>query len=301
MYKVKVLIATYNGEVYLEEQINSILQQRNVDLNLFLSDDLSSDNTIEIVKSKFPNLKYKVNIPPSGSAANNFLSMIKSLDFSEEFDFVAFADQDDIWLPNKLNEAIIKLNSQSANLYCSNLIKWDEKSGELSLLKKDFPQKEFDYLFEGGSAGCTYVFRKSFAEAFRDYIKLVDSQDWQDFSHDWLIYFFARNKKYKVIIDSVPNINYRIHNNNVHGHLNKLSLKSVFAKTEKVLQGYYIKQAVNYIKLLEKNSEEFRIYDLFTSNYCFRNYVIWKYNFKLMRSKRKFFQFALLNLLSFKN
>ncbi len=182
MKTIKTLLASYNGEKYIEEQIQSILNQEGVLVDLVVDDDLSEDRTVSLVREKFPELKVKINTPATGSAANNFLKMITEIDFNEDFHFVAFADQDDIWLPQKLSAAVEKLEAENAALYCSNLTKWDMQNNSFFLLKKDYPQKKYDFLFEGGSAGCTYVFTKNLAQQLKAFIPTVDSSCWEEFS-----------------------------------------------------------------------------------------------------------------------
>lgn len=299
-----VILASYNGEKYIEEQLDSILSQVGVDVNIKAFDDLSSDNTLRVL-NKFKDdsrVEVNVNAVGSGSAANNFLNAIKSIDDKvfNEHDFIAFSDQDDIWLENKLESAAKMLQKFQSSLYCSNLTKWNTSDNTFSLLKKDFAQKKFDFLFEGGSAGCTYVFSKKLAIELRQFLFNLDFSKWEEFSHDWLVYFFARSRNYKVIIDSKSYIKYRLHNENVHGHLNQLSINTIKIKTAAVFNGYYENHIINYIKYLKKDSKEYKIYEQFLGSYLDRNFVIWKYNTQLMRDKKKFVIFAVLNLLKFK-
>lgn len=300
MVKIKVLLATFNGEQYVIEQITSILKQLSVLVDISICDDGSKDNTVKIINSCFPDISVVVNNPGTGSAANNFLNMIRNLNFDEDFGYVSFADQDDIWLPEKLNNAVKSLLKNKASLYCSNLTKWDMATNTYSELKKDFPQKDFDFLFEGGSAGCTYVFTREFAGELKKFLYHVDSSNWKDFSHDWLVYFFARSRNYNVFIDKSSNILYRIHSQNVHGHLNTLSWNTIKEKTSKVLSGYYQEHAKNYLQFLDINSEEYKIYSSFLKNYISRNLMILKYRNRLMRDDKKLIVFTLLNLLKIK-
>ena len=300
MKTIKTLLASYNGEKYIEEQIQSILNQEGVLVDLIINDDSSKDRTVALVKEKFPELKVKINTPATGSAANNFLKMITEIDFNEDFHFVAFADQDDIWLPQKLSAAVEKLEAENAALYCSNLTKWDMQDNSFSLLKKNYPQKKYDFLFEGGSAGCTYVFTKNLAQQLKAFIPTVDSCCWEEFSHDWLVYFFARSRGFKVCIDGNSYIHYRLHNNNVHGHLNQLSFSTIKYKIGKVLRGYHKKHIENYIKYIEPGSDYYKIYRAFLGSYFQRNKMILKYNTQLMRDTKKFYLFLLLNLFRFK-
>ena len=301
MTNVLVLLATFNGENFLREQIDSVLNQSCVDIRLIVADDASSDQTCVILTEEynFPNIELSKNLPGTGSAANNFLTMVSRLNFEEKFDYVAFSDQDDIWLPSKMEVATLSLDKNNADLYCSNLTKWDTSNNSYSLLKKDFPQKKFDFLFEGGSAGCTYVFTRDFAKQLQFFLTAVDTTNWKAFSHDWLVYFFARSKNFKVVIDSNSYIHYRIHNANVHGHLNQMSIATIKHKSAEVFNGYYQNHLVNYIKYLDQNSEAYSICKKFLGNYFQRNYVIWKYNLQLMRDNKKFLIFAGLNLLKF--
>lgn len=299
LMKIKILLATYNGENYIKEQIDSILNQEGVEVSISVADDGSKDNTLSIVKELYPNIPIVINTPGTGSAANNFLKMVSNLNFEEDFDYVSFADQDDIWLPKKMKAAVDLLTKESADLYCSNMTKWNISNDSFSNLKKDFPQKKFDYLFEGGSAGCTYVFTKKMAQELKQFLETLDSSSWKGFSHDWLVYFFARSRQFKVVIDSNSYIHYRIHDSNVHGHLNTLSFNTVKEKSSEVFKGYYQNHIKNYIKYIDKNSEEYKIYNSFLGGYFKRNFVIWKYNTQLMRNNKKFLIFAALNLLKF--
>ncbi|WP_164123646.1 glycosyltransferase [Sphingobacterium sp. xlx-130] len=298
--RVKILLATFNGEKFIEEQIRSILCQKDVIVDIFISDDNSTDSTKKVLSKHFPEINVSVNSPGTGSAGKNFIKMVSKLNFDECFDYVAFSDQDDIWLPEKVSVGINLILSSESELYCSNLTKWDTATNRFSILKKDFPQKKFDYIFEGGSAGCTYVFTKEFAKKLQAFIKDVDCANWKNFSHDWLVYFFARSRKFKVVIDSNSYIHYRLHQENVHGHLNKLSWNTLKEKSSQVFDGYYQKHIKNYIKYLNKDSEEYSICKKFLKGYFSRNAIILKYNTELMRDSKKFLIFAILNLLKFK-
>ena len=121
MYKVAVLLATYNGEKYLKEQIESVLNQKDVEIELLVRDDCSDDETRNILKSyqdkgllKFYGEK-RMNVPYT------FFDLI---DNAPEADYYAFCDQDDVWDNDKLITAINALSefkNDEMNLYCSGL------------------------------------------------------------------------------------------------------------------------------------------------------------------------------------
>lgn len=296
MSKIAVLLASYNGEKYIREQILSIQNQKNVTIDIFLRDDKSKDNTVKESLELLPSNRVVINECATGSAANNFFLSI--LDFKDvgNYDYFAFADQDDIWLPEKLKKAVNALEGNDGELYTSNLLVWDTKNNSKTLLKKDYAQKKFDHLFEGGSAGCTYVFTQSFFLILRERIQKTAYLNWSNFSHDWFAYFIARSIKEKVIISSDAEILYRIHDYNVHGQLNSINLKSISTRIKMVKNGWYLDNSVNCAKCLESDSEEFEIYKLYCKNFFTRMKVLIKYNFSLMRSKRKFLIFFFLSI-----
>lgn len=300
--KVLVILASFNGEKYIYDQINSILSQKGVYLDIFVFDDKSSDSTVEVVR-KFSksNVTVFVNQVPSGSAANNFCNSILSIsdDTYRNYEFVALSDQDDIWHGNKLIRAVDNLKNNNSSLYASNMLLWDENTGRESIIKKDFPQKEFDFLFEGGSAGCTYVFTTDFAISLKKVLFNVNYLDWDNFSHDWFIYFFARYAGFKVTLDSNSFIRYRIHTQNVHGQLNSNSLRSLKKRFSLVKNGWYFGHIEGFRQIIKPDSVCNYIYHFYDFSWFTRVWVCLRFNFKLFRSKRKFLFFFLLSLIPY--
>lgn len=303
---ILVVLASYNGIKYIKEQIDSILTQKGVNVSLNIYDDCSNDGTLEFIVSEYSSnstqIQIKKNIIPTGSAANNFFQALTNIDENEieKYDFIAFADQDDIWLPNKLFEAGQKLRTENSNLYFSNLILWNQESKTKSLIKKSYQQKKYDYLFEGGSAGCTYVMTKKLVYLVKEYVNKVDYINWKFFSHDWFVYFIARTNNLRVFIDNRAFILYRIHDTNVHGQLNSFSLYAIKERLKLIINGWYYFQSTGFIKLLPTQSKEAKIYKLYTKNYFTRIYIILRHNFSLIRSNKKAIQFFILSALPLK-
>lgn len=298
---ILIILASHNGVKYIKEQVDSILNQEGVYVTLKIFDDGSKDGTVDLVSSwkDRDQLQLTQNQIPSGSAANNFFNALLSFEdsFLERYDYIAFADQDDIWLPNKMKAATESLLSEKSDLYMSNLILWEEKINKKSIINKSYPQKKFDYLFEGGSAGCTYVFTTFFGKELKKRLKTINYKDWQFFSHDWLVYFFARLENYKVVMDENAYILYRVHDTNVHGQLNTFSLYAISERLRLIKEGWYFKQAKGFVKLLYPDSDEYKIYKLYSKNYFTRLYVILRYNFSLIRSTKKAIQFFIISML----
>lgn len=166
--KVLVMMATYNGEIHITEQIESILAQKDVDVYLWISDDCSSDKTSEICQvyvRNYPNVFFSINKKNKG-LAKNFMDMVYASP-ADRYDYFAFSDQDDYWLPNKLREAIKSLDSNNISgtpaLYYSDVLNVDEKLHD--------PEPEY-YSFRlltdnlktllmcNYASGCTMVFNK---------------------------------------------------------------------------------------------------------------------------------------------
>lgn len=216
---IAVLLAAYNGEQYIGEQLDSILNQQGVDLSIIISVDKCSDSTLSIVNvyaSKYPHI---ISILPYGkkygSAGNNFTRLLCEVNLSP-YQYISFADQDDIWLPNKLARAVSEMEKNNADAYSSNVTAFWE-SGKRKLLKKSYDQVDFDYLFESPGPGCTFVLSCNLIELIQSHL-LDKSKEGKTFwMHDWYCYSFARFHCFSWHIDPVPMMLYRQHGLNVVG------------------------------------------------------------------------------------
>ncbi|MCR5679643.1 MAG: glycosyltransferase [Prevotella sp.] len=113
-HEVAILMATYNGERFLREQIESILAQTSQDWHLYIHDDGSNDQTPVIIQKyagKYPELITTLSYPPQGGACHNFLSMLNRV----EAHYYMFADQDDRWHSNKVEHCLQKMKEVQAN------------------------------------------------------------------------------------------------------------------------------------------------------------------------------------------
>ena len=102
-----VLLAAYNGEKFLKRQIISILNQKNVDLDIVISLDKSTDNSLKLIRKiqkKNTNIFLTSSNKIFGSGSLNFINLIKNINF-KNYEYISFSDQDDIWLKNKLSAA----------------------------------------------------------------------------------------------------------------------------------------------------------------------------------------------------
>ncbi len=216
--KVMVIMSTYNGEQYLREQIDSILAQEKVDVYLHISDDCSKDTTVEIVKeyqTKHKNITLHIN-ETNKNFTYNFLDALFRYKDSHEYDYYAFADQDDYWLPDKLITAVRKIKQTGdCTLYCSNLTLVDENLNKLNstVLPIKFKQKYWDTVCKNIATGCTIVMDHAFKNlATKHYPENIYLHDY------WLAVIANYCAHTHFIYDVNPNhIWYRQHGHNQIG------------------------------------------------------------------------------------
>ena len=119
---VSIIIATYNGEKYLQQQLTTIINQTYKNIEIIICDDASTDGTIEIIKEfskKNRNVSYFINEKNKGVNKNFEEGFLKA-----NGDFIAIADQDDIWLPDKIETQILLFTSQDILLTHSTSIRF---------------------------------------------------------------------------------------------------------------------------------------------------------------------------------
>ena len=108
---IAILLATYNGETYLKEQIDSLLAQTYQDWHLYVHDDGSTDDTVAIIKGyteQYPDKVTLLDYPSQGGPCKNFLSMMDRV----EATYYMFCDQDDVWIPEKISLSIQEMKRQ---------------------------------------------------------------------------------------------------------------------------------------------------------------------------------------------
>jgi glycosyltransferase involved in cell wall biosynthesis len=155
--KVAVLLSTYNGEAFLEAQLDSLLAQEGVSLEVFARDDGSSDGTLAILArhaAHWPALASAMagaNLGPAGS----FLALLSAA--PDGFDAYAFCDQDDVWLPDKLAFATAALAEAGERpaLYCSAVMCVDADLGPLGERRLEGDGSFAQLLFENIAFGAT--------------------------------------------------------------------------------------------------------------------------------------------------
>lgn len=257
--RVAVCLAAYNGIKWIDEQVKSILMQKDVLVTIFISVDKSSDRTEEWVDKKSSLDPRVISLPHGekmGGSARNFFRLIRDVEFSD-YDYISFADQDDIWFETKLSEAVKTMRLNGCDAYSSNVTAfW--ASGRKKLIDKAQSQKKWDYLFEAAGPGCTYVLTRKLALALKECVNIhwIDIQ--KIILHDWFIYAFARGRDFKWVIDKTPHMLYRQHRNNQIG-INQ-GLRAAMTRARMFSRNVWIDQAclINQIVDEELNFPFFR-------------------------------------------
>lgn len=216
--KIVVALAAYNGTQWIKEQLCSILSQKDVEVKVFVSVDPSCDGTEELVRAIEKN-EPRVTLLPSigrfGSAGANFFRLVRDIDLNE-YDYLSFADQDDIWNEDKLLRAHQKITELGVDAYSSNVLAfWSD--GRERLVKKSYSQRRWDFLFEAAGPGCTYVFTMDLAKAIQGLVRERWGEVNKIWLHDWLFYAFARANGFAWFIDPKAGLRYRQHEANQVG------------------------------------------------------------------------------------
>ena len=258
---VTVLMATYNGDKYLEEQIDSILNQKGVSVNLIIRDDGSSDKTIDILE------KYKnkgVLDWYTGSRLKTAYSFFDLLKKAPHSDYYAFSDQDDVWDSDKLIYAIKMLNEVSDKeyaLYCCGARLVDKNLNLISIHRMDKERTNHARLFFANIAGNTIVMNHSLRN------KIIYHIPNHLVMHDSYCVKLALCLGARIIIDSQPHLNYRQHGNNVIGM--ELNKKDKIKKFFSVINNKTISKQLNEILTLYHNDIDQEYVELIESmNRC---------------------------------
>lgn len=215
--RIVVLLATYNGIGFVGEQIASILGQVGVDVRIVISDDGSTDGTrqrLERAVADEPRITFLPASEPTGSSAANFYRLVRDADFDDD-EFVAFADQDDVWLAHKLARQAQLLAERGADAVSGSVTAFDA-DGHEHLVKKDYPQRRLDYLTESPGPGCTFLMTPRLVRLVREVLTTVPEASHADF-HDSLIYAIGRARGWGWHIEGEPLVRYRQHASNVFG------------------------------------------------------------------------------------
>lgn len=215
MKKVQVLLSTYNGEKFVEQQIDSILSQTYPETTLLIRDDGSSDDTLNILK-KFETMypdRVRIISENNIGVIKSFFSLLNESDACA--DYFCFCDQDDVWLPKKIERAVGQLNGTQGSAMIFTATQMTDSDLKPLKVWPSKPAREpsfYNALIQNIAVGATITLNK---EA-RDLLCRKTIQLEHVLMHDWWAYICV-SAFGKVYFDSEPSILYRQHANNVVG------------------------------------------------------------------------------------
>lgn len=203
---ISVAMAVYNGEKFIEKQIDSIMKQLSSDDELVISINESTDNSLEVINKKAEEDKrIKVINNPDKGVTQNFNCALLNC----SGDYIYISDQDDIWKDNKI-ETVQKYLEGEYDVLFHNFISINEYDEIIS--KPFFDENVVNTsrmrtFFKPRQSGCCMAFKKSFVEKYIPMPLKVESYD------HWLA--MVSVKKGKVIVIDDVLIEHRLHSNNV--------------------------------------------------------------------------------------
>lgn len=207
--KVNVLLSAYNGEAYIRQQIESILEQSYQNIELYVRDDGSSDGTLDILREYEAKGQLRLEAGENVGFVKSFQWLIAH---GGEADYYAFSDQDDVWFPDKIAMALELLKDMPEDvpvLYFSN---YDFYDGELNFLSHRKAGKP-NISFLNSMVDCVSLgFNSVFNRRARDMVA-ADMPE-KSTGHDWWMYMVCAGMG-RVIYDERPTVKYRRHNSNV--------------------------------------------------------------------------------------
>lgn len=256
---VAVLMATHNGMAWLAEQVESILMQKQVDIRLIVSDDASSDGSLDwliSVAEKDHRISILTDQTAVGGAGPNFYRLIRNADI-KDFDYIAFADQDDIWLSNKLFSQIQLIDEKKLMGCSSNVVAFWSDDSKL-LVEKSGAMTAYDFFFESAGPGCSFVIRPELFCEVRQVLLETPVEQLPEI-HDWLIYAVCRALGARWHIASRPTLLYRQHQTNVVGV--NVGLEAGIKRLIQITSGDYrreVKKIAAIVSKVSKNDDAFQ-------------------------------------------
>ena len=218
--KIAILMSTYNGEKYIRNQLDSLLKQKDVNIEIIIRDDGSKDNTVKIIKeyiNKNDNIKL-IGDNKNLGYAYSFWYILRNID--DKYDYYAFCDQDDIWDEKKIISAIKKIEKYEniPALYTSRVV---SVNNDMEVINENTFScnrvlNKYESFQKSVVPGCVFVFNRQAKQLVSVYNGYLES-------HDWATYAIV-NSFGKVVYDNNSYIKYRIHDNNAIGKKNKLGM-----------------------------------------------------------------------------
>ncbi|MBQ2917028.1 MAG: glycosyltransferase family 2 protein [Clostridia bacterium] len=305
--KIDVLLATYNGEKYLKEQIDSILNQTYKNIHLIVSDDSSRDGTRQILKQYETDERITIHYQEEN------LGYVKNFEFllqQVESEYYMLSDQDDVWRPEKIAKSMETLKNNDADMVFGDLEVVDENLktiyssfGDFMKLnrkiKKQINSYEVNYLYNCVT-GCTVLSKKEF---IKDILPIPTSSKYLIHDH-WMGLIISLNGKLAYMSEKY--IKYRQHGNNQVGtdkishKFNKLDqVRELFINVKLGIFETYVENNDKFPKKLQQLNKQGLDYFKMLQNKKHFNFKGWNIYHKLYKNETLFYyilNFIIMNL-----
>lgn len=302
MEQIDILLATYNGEKYINEQIDSILNQTYSNIHLIISDDCSKDGTREILKQYEQNDK---RIELHFQEKN--IGYVKNFEFlltKVQNEIYMLSDQDDVWIPTKIEHTYDKLKEANVDLVFTDLEVVDENLKTLypsfndymkltRKIKKYKNDYRLQYLYNCVT-GCTLMSKKKFI----DMMIPIPTESKYAIHDTWIATTVVNNGKVDYLDEKT--IKYRQHGNNQvgtekvsHGFKTLEQVRELFLEVKLGLFETYVKNDKIFNEKLKKENKEALEYFKMIQNKKHFNFRKWNIFHRLYKNET--FSYYIIN------
>ena len=260
MSQIAILLATYNGEAYLRELLDSLENQTEVNFRVYIHDDGSRDSTNEIIdeyQERFPERYERVEGPMGLGSKRSFLYLLEQV----EADYYFFCDQDDVWLPDKVQTLMdaltememrkkgpqlafcdMKVVDAKCNVLCESFLDYMGRSGK---------QIRFSQiLIDNPSAGCALGFNR----ALRDCCFPLPELDRIEMHDAWVMMMAAVYGEITFVNE--PLVLYRQHGDNVLGAKSESGIQKIWRNVNAVMNGSFAREKRKVREVSRQLAEE---------------------------------------------
>lgn len=238
-----ILMSTHNGARHIQQQLASILSQLQPDGQVLIRDDGSTDETISIIQAT-QDRRIHLTVGPNLGFARSFLTLLNTA--PDDASMYMLADQDDVWLPDKISRAWQQLEPVRDNvaMYCSRAQLTDQTLRPIGLTPAHVPATSLrNALVRNIATGCTVAITPPLRR-----LAITISHPQLIGFHDWWLYVVATAFG-KVYFDNHPTLLYRQHN------LNAIGMGSGVQRYLNIIQ--YLRRH-NWLKIMNNQIWAFR-------------------------------------------
>ncbi|MCR5640341.1 MAG: glycosyltransferase family 2 protein [Lachnospiraceae bacterium] len=260
MSQIAILLATYNGEAYLRELLDSLENQTQVNFRVYVHDDGSRDGTNEIIdeyQQRFPERYVRVEGPTGLGSKRSFLYLLEQV----EADVYFFCDQDDVWMPDKVQMEVDTLTELSLHGASPQAVFCDMQvvDANCKLIAPSF----LDYMGRSGTqlrytqilidnpaAGCSMAFNR----ALRDCCLPLPNMDHIEMHDAWVMMMAAVYGEIGFI--STPLVAYRQHGENVLGAKTESGVHKILRNVDAIFTGSFAREKRKFIEISRRLAAE---------------------------------------------